>query len=78
MKLRPVVPDDVPASVRKSPNFSVEVDAMPVGFVCSGGMKAELDPVKVKETVAATIRFGSSSVGSSGTSTRRMRLTDCR
>ena len=52
VKLRPVVPDDVPASVRKSPNFGVEVDAMPGGFVCSGGMKAELDPVKVKETVA--------------------------
>jgi hypothetical protein len=36
VKLRPVVPRELPAALRKSPNFSVEVDAMPGGFVCSG------------------------------------------
>ena len=49
VKLRPIVPDDVPPAVRKSPSFGIEVDAMPGGFVCSGTMKAEQDPVKVKE-----------------------------
>jgi hypothetical protein len=52
VKLRPVVPDELPAAVRSSSWFGVEVDAMPGGFVCSGSMKWELDPVKVKETFA--------------------------
>ena len=39
VKLRPVVPSDLPASVRKLPDFGVEVDAMPGGFVCSASMK---------------------------------------
>ena len=33
VKLRPVVPTDLPAAVRKLPDFGVEVDAMPGGFV---------------------------------------------
>ena len=52
VKLRPVVPDELPPSVRKSPDFGVEVDAIPGGFVCSGTMKSELDDAKVKEVVA--------------------------
>ena len=53
VKLRPVVPDDMSPKLRKSPNFGIEVDAMPGGFVCSGSMKAkELDPLKVKEAFA--------------------------
>ncbi len=40
IKLRPVVPGEVPAKLRESPNFNVEVDAMPGGFVCSGSLKA--------------------------------------
>ena len=36
VKLRPVVPKELPAELRRSPNFGVEVDAMPGGFVCSG------------------------------------------
>ena len=42
VKLRPVDPDDLPASLRKLPGFGVEVDAMPGGFVCSGRLKAEV------------------------------------
>ena len=34
VKLRPVVPHELPAKVRKSPNMVVEVDAMPGGYVC--------------------------------------------
>ena len=39
VKLRPVVPDQLPKSLRKSPKFGVEVDAMPGGFVCSATIK---------------------------------------
>ena len=35
IKLRPVVPEDVPEEMRQSPALSVEVDATPEGFVCS-------------------------------------------
>ncbi len=38
VKLRPVVPSELPARVRRAPEFGVEVDAMPGGFVCSGSM----------------------------------------
>jgi len=40
VKLRPVVPDQLPDSLRKSPNLVVEVDAMPGGsYVCSASLK---------------------------------------
>ena len=39
MKLRPVVPDELPAELRVDPNFGVEVDAIPGGFVCSASLK---------------------------------------
>jgi hypothetical protein len=39
IKLRPVVPADLPAELRQSPNLVVEVDAMPGGYVCSASMK---------------------------------------
>jgi hypothetical protein len=42
VKLRPVVPDSLPAELRKSGSFGVEVDAMPGGFVCSGSLKGKL------------------------------------
>jgi hypothetical protein len=50
VKLRPVVPSELPGRVRKVPGFGVEVDAMPGGFVCSGSMKGA--PAKsVREAV---------------------------
>jgi hypothetical protein len=52
VKLRPVVPNDLPRSLRKSPSFGVEVDAMPGGFVCSGSMKQALAAGAVKEVVS--------------------------
>jgi hypothetical protein len=39
VKLRPVVPQELPDALRESASFFVEVDAMPGGFVCSGSMK---------------------------------------
>src|SRR3954465_1416755 len=47
VKLRPVVPDELPAELRKSGAFRVEVDALPGGFVCSGTLKGSADPAAV-------------------------------
>jgi hypothetical protein len=50
VKLRPVVPDELPRKLRKSPSFGVEVDAMPGGFVCSGSFKG-IAAADVRKTV---------------------------
>jgi hypothetical protein len=55
VKLRPVVPDQLPATLRRSPSFGVEVDALPGGFVCSGSMKAELDPARFKDVLSGLL-----------------------
>ncbi|HSF62722.1 MAG TPA: hypothetical protein VLA69_13575 [Gaiellaceae bacterium] len=52
VKLRPVVPSELPRRVRRSPGFAVEVDAMPGGFVCSGSMKHTLDATAVKDVAS--------------------------
>ena len=44
VKLRPVVPDELPPSVRESPNVVVELDALPGGYVCSASMKRAMGP----------------------------------
>jgi hypothetical protein len=41
VKLRPVVPAQLPEALRARPEFVVEVDAMPGAFVCSGSFKGE-------------------------------------
>ena len=51
VKLRPVVPNELPGELRLSPNFGVEVDAMPGGYVCSGSMKRSLGTTDVKDVV---------------------------
>jgi hypothetical protein len=51
VKLRPVVPHELPAEFRDSPSFGVEVDAMPGGFVCSGSMKRSLGTTDVKDVI---------------------------
>ena len=51
VKLRPIVPEDVPKSVRALPDFGVEVDAMPGGFVCSGTMKTKAEDAAVKRVL---------------------------
>jgi hypothetical protein len=52
VKLRPVVPSELPGHLRQSPSFGVEVDAMPGGFVCSGSLKQALDPNAVKAVMS--------------------------
>jgi len=39
VKLRPVVPSELPRPIRRSPSFGVELDASPEGYVVSGSMK---------------------------------------
>jgi hypothetical protein len=48
VKLRPVVPEDLPAKLRALPEFGVEVDALPGGFVCSASYKGELSKSHVR------------------------------
>src|ERR1051325_3510759 len=51
VKLRPVVPHELPESLRRMDGFGVEVDAMPGGFVCSASMKHAMKP-KVRPVLA--------------------------
>jgi hypothetical protein len=46
VKLRPVVPSELPRELRDHRDFVVEVDAMPGSFVCSGSFKGEAEGVK--------------------------------
>ena len=52
VKLRPVIPTELPAELRQQAGFRVEVDALPGGFVCSGTLKRTLDPGDVKKALA--------------------------
>ena len=55
IKLRPVVPSELPAKLRRSGGFRVEVDAMPGGYVCSGTMKGQLAPTDVRAAIAGKL-----------------------
>src|SRR3954452_22522819 len=55
VKLRPVVPGDLPAKLRRSRDFRVEVDALPGGFVCSGTLKSAMPPTDVKAALAGDL-----------------------
>ena len=48
VKLRPVVPAELPKKVRSADGFTTEVDAMPGAFVCSGTMKRPVDNADVR------------------------------
>jgi hypothetical protein len=52
VKLRPVVPGELPAKLRSSPEFVVEVDAMPGKHVCSGSLKGVPRRATVGQTIA--------------------------
>ncbi len=55
VKLRPVVPNELPDDVRGSQDLGVEVDAMPDGYVCSAAMKRRLGSLDVNETVSGPL-----------------------
>ena len=52
VKLRPIVPAELPSEMREASSFGVEVDVMPSGHVCSGSMKNALKAPAVREAVA--------------------------
>lgn len=52
VKLRPVVPAELPAKLRESAAFGVEVDAMPGGYVCSGSMKSAMKKPRVRAVLS--------------------------
>jgi hypothetical protein len=51
VKLRPVVPDQLPDDLRRSGAVGVEVDAMPGGYVCSASMKGKAANADIREAV---------------------------
>jgi hypothetical protein len=49
VKLRPVVPHELPLDLREQPGFFVEVDAMPGKYVCSASLKGVARRATVQE-----------------------------
>ena len=52
VKLRPVVPSELPSELRDSPNFGVEVDVSPGGHVASGSLKGVPVKADVRDATA--------------------------
>jgi hypothetical protein len=52
VKLRPIVPGELPPSLRKAKTMVVEVDAMPGGYVCSASFKGALASPQVRQVAA--------------------------
>jgi hypothetical protein len=55
VKLRPVVPAELPAHLRSSGAVTVEVDAMPGGYVCSASLKGRAAPGAIQAAAAGTM-----------------------
>jgi hypothetical protein len=55
VKLRPVVPSELPDELRRSGSFRVEVDALPGGFVCSGTLKGSPSSDEVRSVAKGTL-----------------------
>jgi hypothetical protein len=54
VKLRPMLPADVPEGLRELPGFKVEVDASPAGYTCSCSLTAEVSDKRAKALMAGT------------------------
>jgi hypothetical protein len=52
VKLRPVVPSELPKSLRRSRDFGVELDASPTGFVTSGSLKGTASTGDVRKAAS--------------------------
>ena len=55
IKLRPVIPAELPGELRKSASFKVEVDCMPSGFVCSGSLRGRARGDDVRDVAASAM-----------------------
>jgi hypothetical protein len=54
VKLRPVAPDQIGSDLRRDPAFTIEVDAMPGGYVCSGSLKGRSTNEEVLQVATGT------------------------
>jgi hypothetical protein len=52
VKLRPVVPAELPSHVRRSPNLSVEVDMVPGSYMCSASLTSKLPATAVRASTS--------------------------
>lgn len=52
VKLRPVLPSQLPDNIRHSGSFKLEVDIVPGGFVCSGSLKGKAKSEEVRAVAA--------------------------
>ena len=55
IKLRPVVPAELPRSLRRQADFNVEVDVLPGGFVCSASFKGRSTGAEVRDAAQGTL-----------------------
>jgi hypothetical protein len=55
VKLRPVVPGELPAELRRLREFGVEVDALPGGYVCSASYKFKAESNFVRDATAGNL-----------------------
>lgn len=54
VKLRPVVPDNLPSEFRASKHMVVEVDALPGGYVCSASLKHRVGETGILDVATGT------------------------
>jgi Uncharacterized conserved protein len=54
IKLRPIVPPELPRRLRRSDHFRIEIDAMPGEYVCSGSLHESVDNDDVKAVIRGT------------------------
>ena len=51
IKLRPVVPSELPPDLRREVGFGVEVDVLPGGYVCSASLKGRSTGQEIRDAV---------------------------
>ncbi len=55
VKLRPVVPNELPPELRREVGFNVEVDVLPGGYVCSASLKGRSTGQEVRDVVEGKV-----------------------
>jgi hypothetical protein len=57
VKLRPLVPSELPRELRQSGAFKTEVDVVPGGYVCSGSLKGKAGGDEVRDVAAGALKL---------------------
>ena len=52
VKLRPIVPDELPSKLREASSMVVEIDATPEGYVCAASLRGKVGPTDVRACAA--------------------------